>query len=453
MNKPLVIIFLAGALVRLGLWFLFHDLNTLHDDEREYNAIALNLVQHGEFATSPGNPTSIRPPLYPAFVAAVYKAAGVENYQAVRFLQGLISLLNIGLLYRLGTNVYSQRVGAWLAGLFAFYPSLLGSNNLIMTEALFTFLLSLTCFCIVRSLQLGSISWLAAGAIAMALSALTRSVLWVFPPVLGLFLIIAWKGPLSRRLVAVVCLVVPFALTLTPWAVRNTRLHKTLVVIDVMGGRNFMMGNYEFTPLFRSWDAVSEKGDRFWLDEVSQTYTSEEMETQGKIDKLALRQGLKFVFAHPSLTLQRDVVKFCDFWGLERELIAGAAQGYYGSMAKPMLIALGAVILASYAFALFSGIIGMCVVPPGDWRIHAFLLLLIVFITGMHTLVFGHSRYHLPIIPIVLLYSASACAQASLVWQKRLERPFVLACGICLLFAAGWTCRTLLADINVLSGI
>jgi hypothetical protein len=323
----------------------------------------------------------------------------------------------------------------------------------------------LTCFCIIRSLQLGSIPWLAAGGAIMAFTALTRSVLWIFPPVLGLFLLVAWKGSISRRLLAFVSLVGAFVLPLVVppapwadpwggWAIRNTLLHKTLVVIDVMGGRNFMMGNYEFTPLYRSWDAISERGERFWLHEVSQTYSAKEMETQGKIDKLALRQGLKFVAANPGLTLERDVVKFFDFWGLERELIAGARLNYFGSMPKPLLIALGAFILVAYVFTLFSGITGMCVVPPADWRVHAFLLLLIVFVTGMHTLVFGHSRYHLPLIPLVLLYFASACAQARLVWEKRFHWSFRLACGIGLFFVAGWLGRTLLSeDMSILSGL
>jgi len=454
MNKPLFVILFAGALVRLVLWFEFQGLNTLHDDEREYNAIAKNLVEHGEFAVSPGSLTSIRPPLYPAFLAGVYSLAGVENYQAVRFLQAVISLLTVALLYRLGREVYSQRVGTWLGGLFVFYPSLLGYNNLILTEILFTFLLCLTCFCIIRSLQLDSIPWLAAGGAAMALTALTRSVLWLFPPVLSLFLLFAWKGPLSRRLLAVTCLVAAFAIPLAPWAVRNTTLQKTLVVVDVMGGRNFMMGNYQYTPLYRSWDAVSVQGDQFWRIEVIRAYSNEEMETEGKVDKLALRQGLKFVMANPGLTVQRDVVKFFDFWGLERELIAGTKQGYFGSVPRPMLIALGVLILGAFVFALFSGIVGMCVVPPADWRVHAFVLLLIAFVTGMHTLVFGHPRYHLPLIPLVLLYSASACAQASLVWEQRFHWPFRLACGIGLFFVAGWIGRTLLSgDIRFLSGI
>src|SRR5258708_8824356 len=128
------------------------------------------------------------------------------------------------------------------------------------------------------------------------------------------------------------------------------------------------------------------------------------METEGKVDKLALRQGLKFIMANPGLTLQRDVVKFFDFWGLERELIAGTKQGYFGSVPRPMLIALGVLILGAFVFALFSGIVGMCVVPPANWRVHAFVLLLIAFVTGIHTMVFGHPRYHLPLIPLLLFY-------------------------------------------------
>jgi 4-amino-4-deoxy-L-arabinose transferase-like glycosyltransferase len=452
-NMPILIIVLTASLVRLALWLGFQGMDTLHDDEREYNAIAKNLVEHQEFAVTPGSPTSIRPPFYPWCLAGVYSVAGIENFQAVRLLQALLSLLTLVILYRLGLEVYSQRVGNWLAGLYAFYPSLLGYNNLILTETLFTFLFVLTCYCLIQALQIGSRGWLLAGALAMGVTALTRSVFWLFPPVLGLFLLFAWKGSFFHRLCAIASFIVLFGIVLAPWAVRNSRLHQTLVIVDVMGGRNFMMGNYQHTPLYRSWDAVSVRGDRFWRMEVIREYPKEDMETEGKVDKLALRQGIKFVAAHPGQTAMRDVVKFFDFWGLERELISMLKQDYFGPVPKGIMIGLSVVIVGAYVATLFLGVFGMCMFPPENRYVHVFLLLLMAYITGMHTIVFGHSRYHVPLMPVVLLYSSAAIVHFRMIWERRSLWSFRLASVICLMLAAGWAWRAWAADVDLVSNL
>src|SRR5262245_10385335 len=77
-RRVLLVILVAGALVRLGLWAWFHDVGVRIADEKDYNTLATVLVDHGEFAFSPGTPTSLRPPLYPAVVAGIYRVAGVE---------------------------------------------------------------------------------------------------------------------------------------------------------------------------------------------------------------------------------------------------------------------------------------------------------------------------------------------------------------------------------------
>src|SRR3954452_7665949 len=84
---PLVAILLAGAVLRLVLWAWFQDKPIHIWDEQDYNTLAVNLLRSGEFAFTPGTPTSLRPPLYPALVAGVYRLFGPENFQAVRLLQ------------------------------------------------------------------------------------------------------------------------------------------------------------------------------------------------------------------------------------------------------------------------------------------------------------------------------------------------------------------------------
>jgi 4-amino-4-deoxy-L-arabinose transferase-like glycosyltransferase len=319
---------------------------------------------------------------------------------------------------------------------------LLGFNNLLYTEVLFTLLLCTVCYLVVRFLQREAVLYLAAVGLFLGLAALTRSVVWLFPPVLCLFLLGAWKVAFRRRLLAATVFLLAFAVTIAPWSIRNSRLEQTFVAIDTMGGRNFMMGNYEYTPEYRAWDAVrwqsGEHWTRSWRYEVNQTYPPAERDTEGKLDKLAMRQGFKYVLAHPGRTLKRDLIKFFDFWGLERELVAGASRGYFGTASTPVLLLLTAVIFGSYAFVILAGIFSMVVVPPADKRIHGFLLLLLVFICGMHTLVFGHSRYHLPLIPLILVYAAAALVHARAVWQARQHWSFWLAGGLCAILVGAW---------------
>jgi 4-amino-4-deoxy-L-arabinose transferase-like glycosyltransferase len=444
--RALLALVLAGALLRLALWAWFWDIPPHIADEKDYTGLAATLARHGEFAFRPGEPVSIRPPLYPAVVAAVYRLSGLDNFQAVRLLQAALSLLNVVLLYRLGAEVSSRRVGLWLAGLYGFYPTLLGYNNLLLTEVLFTLLLSAACYTVVLFYRRDAILYLALTGGLLGLAALTRSVVWVSPPLLAGYVLLTGKGGFGRRLVAAGALVLTFSVTVAPWAVRNTRVEKTFVAIDCMGGRNFMMGNYRHTPLYRSWDAISLEGEKSWIHELSVAHPLSDRTTQGEIDKLALGEGLRFVAENPGLTLKRDAVKCFDFWGLERELAGGASQGYFGALPRPVTIVLAALVLGAYAVLMFLGLFGVVLAPPNDRRVHWFFLLVMAFICGMHALTFGHSRYHLPLMPLVLFYSASAVTNARTIWLRRRDWRFALALGLCVALVAGWAWGAVAGD-------
>ncbi len=456
-GRLLLILALAAGL-RVTLWTCFQGQPLHIQDEQEYNRLACNLAEYGEYGFERGKPDSLRPPLYPAVVAGVYRLFGPENHQAVRLLQALLSLANVVLLYRLGSMLLPRPGGLWLAGLCAFYPSLLGYNNLLLSETLFTLLLSAFCTVFVGALQRASLPAVAGSAALLALAALTRSVVWLLPPVLAGFLLLAYRGGWRRRAWAALAFVVVFAAILAPWAIRNTRLQKTFIVVDVMGGRNFMMGNYRHTPLYRSWATIDLcQKEMSWIHEVRQTYPPQERQTQGQIDKLALRQGLRFVADNPGLTLQRALVKFFDFWGLERELIAAADHDFFGHLPRPVLAVLALLVCGSYVLALFTALFGMILAPPADRRAHWFLILVLAYVCALHTLSFGHSRYHIPLIPLVLVYSAAAAVgRRKIGWQKEGWR-FGLACGLCAVFVGGWLCQIVAVDsdnlIRLLHGI
>jgi 4-amino-4-deoxy-L-arabinose transferase-like glycosyltransferase len=442
----LAAILAVGLVARVALWQSFAGV-ALHHDEVEYNEIAAHLAEEGRFAAAQGQLTSIRPPLFPASVAAIYRLFGVGNFQAVRAAQGLLSLGTVVLVFLLARRLYDERVALWAAGLVCFYPSLLVYNNLLLSETLFTFWLTAIVLAIVSYLQSPSLAKLTLVGALVGVGALTRSILWLFPPVLGGYLLIAAPVAWPRRLAGAALMVVAFLVVIAPWAWRNTRLEKTLITIDCMGGRNLMMGNYEHTPLTRSWDAIGVGGEQAWYRVLARRYPEFRQMTQGQRDKLAMREGIRFVLAHPGLTIQRDVIKFFNFWQLERELVSAALAGEFGAMPKPAVALIALIVAGGYAVVILLAITGAVLFPPEDWRANTLLLLMMAYICLLHTLVFAHSRYHLPLVPLLVIYAASAIAQRQRLLAFRGKWQGWLAGAIVLVLVGGWVTEIITVDI------
>jgi 4-amino-4-deoxy-L-arabinose transferase-like glycosyltransferase len=447
--SSLAAIMIVGLVVRMALaaWVWDEPLNI--GDEQDYNALAVSLVETGRYANESGQLISLRPPLYPAFLAGLYHAFGAENHNAVRVVQSGLGLLTVLLVYALAKGMYNERVATWAAALCCFYPSLLGYQNLLLTETLFAFLVCTTCLCLQRFAATTRPAWLAAFGVALGLATLTRSVFWLFPPFLFVYMLYVARGVSWPRRIAYACLpIAVFALTIAPWAVRNTRLQKTFVTVDVMGGRNFMMGNYEHTPLYRAWDAISIDDERAWFRVLAAEGATKPGMTQGQIDKAAMRRTVAYVLENPGLTAQRDVVKFFNFWQLERSIVAGLGRGYWGNLPTWGVLLVMVVIFGSYTAAMASGVMAFAAAPPVARRLHWFLLLVVGFVCAVHTAVFGHSRYHLALMPLVSIYSARFFADPALIWSRRRSVAFWSGMAVCLLLIGGWAYEIVFVELE-----
>lgn len=453
---PLVWILLAGLLPRAVLWWAFADVPVEIVDAKDYNRLAVGLLETGSYIDDNGQLTSLRPPLYPVFVAGIYQVFGVENYQAVRAVQALLSLVTTVLVYRLGREAFSRRVGLWAAAIHCFYPSLLGFNNLLLSEVLFTFFCTAIMLVAVRGLKSASLGQMALVGLLLGLGALTRSILWLFTPVLAMYVFVPWRAGWRSRMLAAVLPVVVFSATIAPWAYRNTQIQKTFTVIDVMGGRNAMMGNYEHTPLERSWATIEiATGEKSWFSVLAaeNPRIGTGTLTQGQIDKLAMKHGIRFVLSHPVLTAKRCAVRFFNFWQLERTLVAGASAGLFGGPAAPVILGMTAAIFGTCALAMFAGLFGAVMTPPEDRRLHWLMVVSVAFPCAVHTAVFAHSRYHLPVLPIVFLYAAATAVHWREIWNRRNQWSFRWAVLLCGFLVAGWVREIIAVDLDKFSKI
>ena len=408
-RRVLFLAFVLGLAVRVAILANTGALGTKIVDEQHYSQIAQNIAAGNGFAWGPGEPTSIRPPLYPGLLAAVWTAVP-NNLQAIRVLQMLLTLATAVLVYRLGSRVYDPTVGAWAAAATWLYPSLIFANFLILTETLFTFLLIGFVLLAVRLIQAPRLSTAFACGATLGLAALTRSILWPLPLVLCPLLTLLLRGPLTRRLLLPALVFAGYAVVVAPWAARNTRLQRVFTVVDTMGGINLRMGNYEYTPDDRMWDAVSLAGEKSWVHGLSADLPGRSI-SEGEKEKWAQRKAIAYMRANPGNTLRRAVIKFADFWGLEREFVAGVQSGFYAPPAWFQVVATAAIML-SYVTLVMAAAAGVWIAAPRDWRVHAIVLLPVLLIMAGHTIVFGHSRYHLPLMPLLALYGSAAVVAA-----------------------------------------
>lgn len=424
--RVLTTAFVLGLAVRVAILAGTGGLTTKIMDEQQYSQIARSIVAGYGFAWGPGQPTSIRPPLYPGLLAAVW-AISPDNFQAVRLVQILMALATAVLVYILGSRLYSPMVGGWAAAVCWLYPSLIFFNFLILTETLFTFLLVAFVLLTVLLVQTPRAGLAITCGLALGLAALTRSILWPLPLILCPLLAVIIRAPLSRKLVLPGLVLAGYALVVGPWAVRNTKLQHVVTIVDTMGGMNLRMGNYEFTPDDRMWDAVALSGERSWVHGISSDLPNQSI-TEGQKEKWAQQKAIAYMRANPGVTLRRAFIKFADFWGLEREFMAGVQNNFYAPPAWFQVTGSLAFVLG-YVAIVIAGAVGIWLAAPADWRLHVLLLLPILVTMGAHTIVFGHSRYHLPLIPLLAVYAAALVAARAPAYRLA-HRPLLVGAAV-----------------------
>jgi hypothetical protein len=200
-----------------------------------------------------------------------------------------------------------------------------------------------------------------------------------------------------------------------------------VTIVDTMGGMNLRMGNYEYTPDDRMWDAVSLDGEKSWVRGLTSDPPGQPI-TEGQKEKWAQRKAIEYIRANPGMTLRRAFIKFADFWGLEREFMAGVQKGLYAPPAWFQVIGSLAIVLG-YVAIVIAGAAGIWLAAPADWRLHVVMLLPIAVIMAAHMIVFGHSRYHLPLMPIFGVYAAALAAAGAPVYRFS-HRPMLVGAAL-----------------------
>ncbi len=230
-----VVALAAGAALRL---WVIHAHPQIQGDSLVYGDIAANWLTHGIYGHSVGHasgpttiePTLVRLPGYPAFLARCFALFGIANYAAVMYLQAILDLGACLLIAGLATKVCRQRgCGQWagriallLAALCPFSANYVAAP---LTETLSIFCVALGFRALAEVLEAPRLLWTALLIFSWSYAALLRPDGALLAVVLWVALIVYGRRSMglasSLRLAVIAGLLslLPFV----AWTVRNAR--------------------------------------------------------------------------------------------------------------------------------------------------------------------------------------------------------------------------------------
>lgn len=221
----------------MGLFYCFFSAPVIIDsDELQYDTIAKNLARHNVFSleqATPFHPTINREPLYPFFLASIYKIFN-ESLLAARIVQGLIFSLTIIVFYSFTSRLIDDRVAFYASILSIFCPPLANFTSFLLTETLFIFLLVI--FISVTTLMLSSSSkkLFSFSGILLGLLSLCKAQMLYFLPFLIFCIIISQRGKGIFRPILLVT--VSFFIVILPWLGRNYCFFNTFKITAQRAG-------------------------------------------------------------------------------------------------------------------------------------------------------------------------------------------------------------------------
>ncbi len=223
-SRKLLIILLSGW--THALWLTHVPTSPIGPVDAEgFHLLAVNLLAGRGFAIgweSPLCPTTVRTPLYPLFVAALYLLFGPRP-RVVLWFQWMLAILTTALVIRLGNAAGGASVAQVAGLLYACNGTTHRYTGYLLTEPLLLPLMTATLWSTIRVIRHPSArnAILAGGGWGTVL--LTKPNVQYLPPFIGLLLSLAARRRQGGWAIPLLFVGVLTA-TLAPWMVRNHRL-------------------------------------------------------------------------------------------------------------------------------------------------------------------------------------------------------------------------------------
>lgn len=303
----LTVALIARTLLFLGI-FLKHPDGFFQIDSYGYWRIAENIINHGSFSqssTQPLRPDHVRTPVYPLFIGLL-RCAGLRA-PGIVFTQILFSSITCLFVILLTYELIGSWKPACLAGLLLAtdIPSIVLSNCLL-TEALFTFLLTLSILYLVLHLkQPEKISTLLVSSVLMGLSILCRPIAVSLPIFVMMAYFLFHKMPRPLILLRITLYLMFCLLTISPWLIRN-RLAFGSTFLSTISYTNVLY--YRAGGVYAIEKGISLSESQEFLEKKAKSTFQSNIEKEPiKYKKCEARIGTSIILSHPIIYIRNHI--------------------------------------------------------------------------------------------------------------------------------------------------
>jgi len=387
----LILIFLLAFILRLV--FVLQSSEIPSSDASVYDRLGLSISEGQGYVNNRGTPHCHYPPFYPFFLSIIYTLFG-HSYTAVRIFQSVLGAFSCVLVYLIGKRMFTVSVGAVASFISIVYFPFIKSAELLLSELVFTFLLLLIVFYLLKiqenmnfrdSIILGLLSGIAL---------LTRSMAILLPLFILPVFIYSRKGGLLYILKRYIVVLLFFCLTMAPWLIRNYNIHHRFVPTSVEGGMTLWMSYFPTKGVF---GINSTREDPV----VAESYKIKDPVLR---NRFLVKKIIDFIWNNPKEILALELKKVLYFWAPFDWEIVGGRWFNFEYVAMLPFIAIG-IFLAIKGF-----------------RKNYPVLLPIIYFQIMALIFYGSPRFRLPIEPFIFILAATGILQCyKWMFDKRRE--------------------------------
>jgi 4-amino-4-deoxy-L-arabinose transferase-like glycosyltransferase len=378
-------------------------------DQVRYLTLADSVFQGNGF-TYAGQPTALRPPMYPMLLAASHAAFGTPYLLAMRLLQFVIGIALAYVCLLIASSLFDFEAGVMAGAIALVLPTLIFVSIELQTEDLAAFLSVLfLCYLIaeIRGNKNGPLGMGVTSGLAMLLR-FNCAIL----PLFGAIVCLWFRRSLKHSLA--VCFLA--GLIVAPWAVRNAIVFNGKILFSSHGGINLLEG--VLTPDGRAQKGEDERvrATVGWLHtdiEVNDAHrrlfpSEDQLDKQARVAAIAAWKSLSWKFR-----LQLLAKKVVVFWLSTDQLLDT-------SSFSPAQRALRFIGVVAYWFVLALALVGWMSLFSSS-RIAAFVIgFYAAFVTSAHLPFVMNTRLRIPFLDplLVVLAGGGIC-----ILVRRYRRP------------------------------
>lgn len=379
----LSIFILLSLAAKLLLIFTYQNQLTLSSDDLNYVKSAVVLLKRGIFVFHQYNePTVYVMPLYPAFLAAVFKVfgCGLAGMQAVRVIQALLSSVAIIYAFLIAKDLFNAKIGLLTAFLVSFYMPNISTVGYVLTETLFTTLLTaLIYYSIKFAKEPGNIKFIMLGILWTA-ATLCRPTIALYPALLFLYILLYIKPDFLKLIRMGLMMLIPFIIIMTPWWIRNYREYNTFIPLAASSGNPMLQGtyvNYRQTP------------DNIVFYEIGKN-TFETNKNEVKAAKLRMKNGFTK-----------------NFWGYLGWYTLGKTFYFWFTIFYwKSYFGIYQYHFAAFHYILIFGFTGIFMLLLNNFHKYILPVLVIFYFNVIHCIYMAFDRYAFPVLPILSVFCA-----------------------------------------------